>query len=78
MFVFFIHLLNVAKISISLASSGSFTLKNDNIHSFFFAVLVANFEFAGFAPKKNTQLGPFPCKILTEKEPIMIRAQGFA
>ena len=36
-----------------LASSGSFTVKNDNIHSFFFAVLVANFEFAGFAPKQK-------------------------
>ena len=28
-------------------------MKNDNIHSFFFAVLVANFEFAGFAPKQK-------------------------
>ena len=39
--------------SIFLASSGSFTVKNDNIHSFFFAVLVANYEFAGFAPKQK-------------------------
>ena len=50
-FVFFIHLLNVRKISILLASSGSFTVKNDSIHSLFFPVLVANVEFAGFAPK---------------------------
>ena len=27
-------------------------MKNNNIHSFF-AVLVANFEFAGFAPKQK-------------------------
>ena len=33
--------------------SGSFTVKNDNIHSFFLAVLVANYEFAGFAPKQK-------------------------
>ena len=37
-----------------LASSGSFNVKIDNIHTFFFfAVLVANFEFAGFAPKQK-------------------------
>ena len=40
------------KISIFLASSGSFNVKNDNIHTFF-AVLVANFEFAGFASKQK-------------------------
>ena len=28
-------------------------MKNDNIHIFFFAVLVAKFEFAGFAPKQK-------------------------
>ena len=68
--------------SIFLASSGSFTVKNDNIHSFFSAVLVANFEFASFTPKQKVHgldrfhgNGPY-CKILTEKEPI--RAQGFA
>ena len=38
--------------SIFLASSGSFIVKNDNIQ-YFFAVLVANFEFAGFAPKEK-------------------------
>ena len=40
-------------ISIFLASAGSFNVKNDNFHPFFFAVLVANFEFAGFAPKQR-------------------------
>jgi len=53
MFVFFIHLRNFGKISIFLASAGSFNVKNDNFHTFFFAVLVANFEFAGFAPKQK-------------------------
>ena len=53
MFVFLIHLWYFGKISIFFASSGSFTVKNDNIHSFFFAVLIANFEFAGFAPKQK-------------------------
>ena len=72
MFAFSIHLWNFGKISIFLASSGSFNVKNDNIHTFFFAVLVANFEFAVFAPKQKYTY----CKILTEKEPI--RAQGFA
>ena len=28
-------------------------MKNDNIHTFFFAVLVANLEFAGLAPKQK-------------------------
>ena len=36
---------------IFLASAGSFNVKNDNFHTFFFAVLVANVEFAGFAPE---------------------------
>ena len=56
MFVFFIHLRNVGK-NFLLASSGSFTVKNDNFHSFFFlfffAGLVANFEFAALGPKKR-------------------------
>ena len=44
---------------------------------FFVAVLVANFEFAGFAPKeKYTVWTVSYCKILNEKEPV--RAQGFA
>jgi len=29
-------------------------VKNDIIHTFFFAVLVANFEFAGLAPNKRS------------------------
>jgi len=39
--------------------------------------LVANVEFAGFAPKeKYTGWTVSYCKILNEKEPV--RAQGFA
>ena len=34
-FVFFIHLQNFRKISIFLASAGSFNVKNDNFHTFF-------------------------------------------
>ena len=32
------------------------------IFTVFFGVLVANFEFAGLAPKQNTRVGPFPWK----------------
>ena len=52
MFVFSIYLWNFGKISIFLASSDSFNVKNNIIHTFFFAVLVANFKFAGFTPKQ--------------------------
>ena len=82
MFVFSIYLWNFGKISIFLASSDSFNVKNDIIHTFFFAVLVANFKFAGLIRSQTIRRldrfhgnGPY-CKILTEKEPI--RAQGFA
>ena len=74
--------LKFRKNSIFIASSDSFNVKNDNIYTPFFTVLVANFEFAGFAPKQKIHgldrfhgNGPY-CKILTEKEPI--RAEGFA
>ena len=53
MFVFSIHLWNFGKISIFLAFSGSFNVKNDNIHTFFLLFWFANFEFAGFAPKQK-------------------------
>ena len=44
-----IHPRNLGKISIFVDFYGSFAVKNDNIHIFF----VANFEFAGFAPKQK-------------------------
>ena len=50
---FYLLAFYLSSFSIFLASSGSSTVKNDNIHSFFFAVLVANFEFADFAPKQK-------------------------
>ena len=53
MFVFSIYLRNFGKISIFLASSDSFHVRNDIIHTFFFAVLVANFDFAGLTPKQK-------------------------
>ena len=52
MSVFCIYLWNFGKISIFLASSDSFNVKNDIIHTFF-PVLVANFIFAGFVPKQK-------------------------
>ena len=73
MFVFFIHLWNLGKISIFLGFSGSFAMKNDNIHIFF------SFCSAGFAQEQKYTAwhGNCPyCKIPTEKEPI--RARGFA
>ena len=53
MSIYFIHAGNFGNISIFSASSASFTVKNDNIHNCFFAVLVANFKFAGFTPKQK-------------------------
>ena len=41
------------KISVFLASAGTFNVKNNNFHTFFFAVLGSNVEFAGFAPKQK-------------------------
>ena len=54
-----LHLKNVRLLHPSLkfrekkAFVGTFNVKNDNFHTFFFAVLVANVEFAGFAPKQK-------------------------
>ena len=76
MFVFFTHLRNLDKLSIFSAFPGSFAPKNDNIH-FFFAILVAILEFAGFPSKQECFHGNGPyCYIPTEKE--QIRAHRFA
>ena len=62
MFVLFIHLENVGKISIFLASSGSLTVKNDNIHSFWlFWLQILNLPAS--RQNKNTRIGPFPWKL---------------
>ena len=70
---------NFGKISIFLAFSGSFAVKNDNFAVFFVCFSLfwfSNFEFACFFSKTKIhgfhENGP----ILTEKEPI--RAHGFA
>ena len=72
--------LKFRKISIFLAFSGSFSVKNDNIHTFF-RCFSCKQNLPALLQNKNTWIGPFPwkrsvyCKILTEKEPIS--AQGF-
>ena len=71
MFVFFIYLWNFGKISIFLASAGSFNVKNDNFHSFFFAVLVANVEFASFAPKQKYTDWTVPMKTFPWKRSVL-------
>ena len=53
---------SIFEISIFLASAGSFNVKNENFHSFFFAVLVANLNLAALLQNKNTRIGPFPWK----------------
>ena len=81
MFVFSIYLWNFGKISILLASSDSFNVKNDIIHTSFSLFWLQILNLPASLQNKNTRLdrfhgnGPY-CKILTEKEPI--RAQGFA
>ena len=44
--------LKFRKISIFLAFSGSFSVKNDNIHTFF-SLFWLQTKFAGFAPKQK-------------------------
>ena len=44
---------NVRLLHLSLKFRKIFNLFIFIIHTFFFAVLVANFEFAGFAPKQK-------------------------
>ena len=62
MFVFFIHLWNFGKISILLASSGSFHVKNDNIYTFFALVWLLILNLPTSLQKKNTRVGPFSWK----------------
>ena len=60
MFVFFTNLWNLGKISILLAFSGSFAVKNDILH-IFFAVLVANFELPALPQTKIHGLDETVC-----------------
>ena len=59
--------LNFWKISIFLASSGSFNVKNDNIHTFFFSLFwLQILNLPALLQNKNTRIGPF-----TWKRPIL-------
>ena len=49
-------------LSIFLASSGSFTVKNDNIHSFFSLFWLQILNLPASLQNKNTRVGPFPWK----------------
>ena len=49
-------------LSILLASSGSFTVKNDNIHSFFLQFWLQILNLPASLQNKNTRVGPFPWK----------------
>ena len=49
-------------LSIFLASSGSFTVKNDNIHIFFFLFWLQILNLPASLQNKNTRVGPFPWK----------------
>ena len=49
-------------ISISLASSGSFTVKNDNIHSFFSLFWLQILNLPASLQNKNKRVGPFSWK----------------
>ena len=70
MFIFFIHLWNFGEMSIFLlASSGSYNVKNDNIHRFF-CCFGCKFWICRLRFKtKNTQIGPFPWKLSVLQNP---------
>ena len=72
--------LKFRKNSILLASSSSFNVKNDNIHTFFSLFWFQILNLPASLQNKNTRIGPFPSKILTEKEPINrdLLKNGFA
>ena len=56
------YLFNLFYLSIFLASSGSFTVKNDNIHSFFALFWLQTLNLPASPQNKNTRVGPFPWK----------------
>ena len=62
MFVFFIHLCNFRKISIFLASSGCFNVKNMTIFTLFSLFWLQIFNLVASLQHKNTWIGPFPWK----------------
>ena len=61
-FVFSIYLWNFGKISIFIASSDSFNVKNDNIHTFFSLFWLQILNLPASLQNRNTRIGPFPWK----------------
>ena len=62
MFVFLIYLWNFGKISIFIASSDSFNVKNDNIYTFFSLFWLQTLNLLASLQNKSTQIGLFPWK----------------
>ena len=62
MFIFSIHLWNFGTISIFIASSGTFNVKNDNIQTFFSLFWLKILNLPASLQNKNTRIGPFPWK----------------
>ena len=60
MFIFSIYLWNFGKISIFLASSHSFHVKNDIIHTFFSLFCWQILNLPASLQDKNTRIGSFP------------------
>ena len=60
--VLLLYLSNFGEISIFLASSDSFNLKNDIIHTFFSLFWLQILNLSASVQNKNTRNGPFPCK----------------
>ena len=50
------------KISIFLASAGTFNVKNDNFHTFFSLSWLKKLNLPALLQNKNTWIGPFPWK----------------
>ena len=64
MFVFSIHLKHFGKISIFLASVGSFNVKNDNIHPFCSLSWLQMLNLPALLQNKNIWIGPFLWKLV--------------
>ena len=69
MFVFSIYLWNFGKIPIFLASSDSFIVKNDIIHTFFSLFWLQILNLPASLQNQNTRIGPFPWKWSVQQNP---------
>ena len=56
------HLWNFGKISILLACAGSFNVKNDKFHAFFWLSWLQMLNLPASLQNKNPRIGPFPWK----------------